>query len=225
MLRRLRRSLSLADSPIGVGLSRPVAIAMAIIATLVVAQDVKLFGEFDYWGAGRQIPPAIAIVIFVYLTRNNLDAIGVRARPLPSFTFWLATVLALALLMSLLIAGTIVFYLALDKPMPPPALPTFQFAWNAVVASPVIEESIYRWLFVTGIVAVAPRWAGVVLSGAVFAYLHFVYNNPGPDNFIGGYLFAWMYLRSGSILVPLAFHALANGALIVLNVIAFHVLS
>ena len=225
MLRRLRRALSLADSPIGVGLSRRVAIAMAIIATLVVAHDLKLLGDFDYWGRRRDIPPAIAVALFVYFMRKNLDAFGVRVRPLPSLKFWLQTVLALAILMSLLIAGTVAFYLALDKPMPPPALPTFKLAWEMVVASPIVEESIYRWLFVTAIVAVAPRWAGVVLSGAVFAYLHFVYNNPGPDNFIGGYLFAWMYLRSGSILVPIAFHALANGSLIVLNVIAFYVLS
>jgi membrane protease YdiL (CAAX protease family) len=225
MLRRLRRALSLADSPIGVGLSRPVAIAMAIVAALVVAHDLKLLGDFDYWGGRRDIPPAIAVALFVYLSRDNLDAIGVRVRPLPSLRFWLGTTLVLALIMALLIAGTIVVYLALDKAMPPPALPTYQHAWVAVVDAPIVEESIYRWLFVTGIVAVAPRWAGVVLSGAVFAYLHFVYNNPGPDNFIGGYFFAWMYLRSGSILVPIAFHALANGTLIALNVIAYHVLS
>ena len=221
----MRRALSLADSPIGTGLSRRVGIAMAIIATFVVAHDLKLLGGFDYWGGRRDIPPAIAIAIFVYLTRNNLDAIGVRVRPLPSLRFWLGTILVLALIMTVLIACTILVYVALDKPMPPPALPTFSHVWGAVVDAPIVEESIYRWLFVTGIVAVAPRWAGVVLSGAVFAYLHFVYNNPGPDNFIGGYFFAWMYLRSGSILVPIGFHALANGALIVLNVIGFHVLS
>ncbi|MDQ3336834.1 MAG: CPBP family intramembrane metalloprotease [Myxococcota bacterium] len=224
-MRRLRRALSLADSPIGVGLSRPVAIAMAIIATLVVAHDLKLLGDFNYWGGRRDIPPAIAVALFVYLTRNNLDAIGARARPLPSFKFWLGTVVVLALIMTVLIAGTIAVYVALDKPMPPPMLPDYDHVFGAVVDAPLVEESVYRWLFVTGIVAVAPRWAGVVLSGAVFAYLHFVYNNPGPDNFIGGYFFAWMYLRSGSILVPIAFHALANGSLIVLNVIAYHVLS
>jgi membrane protease YdiL (CAAX protease family) len=227
MLRRVRRALSLADSPIGAGLSRPVAIAMAVLATLVVAHDLKLLGDFDYWGGRRDIPPAIAIAVFVYLARDNLDAIGVRVRPLPSLRFWLVTVVVLAMIMTVLIAGTIAVYVALDKPMPPPVLPDYDHFFGAVVDAPLVEESIYRWLFVTGIVAVARRgaWAGVVLSGAVFAYLHFVYNNPGPDNFIGGYFFAWMYLRSGSILVPIAFHALANGTLIILNVIAFHVLS
>ncbi len=221
----MRRALSLADSPIGVGLSRPVAIAMAVIATLVVAHDLKLLGDFAYWSARREIPPSIALVIFVYLARNDLDAIGVRVRPLPSFRFWLGAMVVLALIMTLLIAGSIVVFLALDKSITPTALPTYQGVWSMVVDAPMVEESIYRWLFVTGIVAVAPRWAGVVLSGAVFAYLHFVYNNPGPDNFIGGYFFAWMYLRSGSILVPIAFHALGNATLLLLNVVAYYVLS
>jgi membrane protease YdiL (CAAX protease family) len=225
MLRRVRRALSLADSPIGVGLSRPVAITMAVIATLVVAHDLKLFGDFNYWGGRRDVPPALAIALFVYLARNDLDAIGVRVRPLPSLRFWLGTLVVLALIMTVLIACTIAVYAALDMQMPPPRLPDYDHVFGAVVDAPLVEESVYRWLFVTGIVAVAPRWAGVVLSGAVFAYLHFVYNNPGPDNFVGGYFFAWMYLRSGSILVPIAFHALANGTLIILNVIAFYVLS
>lgn len=88
----------------------------------------------------------------------------------------------------------------------------------------MFEETIYRWLLVTAVAALGWRWCAVVASGAVFAYLHFVYGNAGPDNFIGGYLFAWMYLRSGSILVPLAFHALANGSLILLNLVGYAVL-
>lgn len=223
-MRRVRRALSLADSPIGIGFSRPVAIAMAFIATLVVAHDLKLFGDFNYWSGRRDIPPAAALAVFVYLARNNLGAIGVRLRPLPSFRFWLGAALVLAIIMGLLIAGTVLVFLVLEKRIDLHLAGSFSYVWASVVEAPVVEESIYRWLFVTGIVAIAPRWAAVVLSGAVFAYLHFVYGNPGPDNFIGGYFFAWMYLRSGSILVPIAFHALANGSLILLNVIAAHVL-
>jgi membrane protease YdiL (CAAX protease family) len=228
MLRRVRRALSLADSPIGRDISRPTAIVMIVVALLVVAHDLKLLGDFASWGGRRDIPPALALALFVYLNRNQLDAIGVRVRPLPSFRFWLYAALALALIMALLIIGSVIVYLALDKSVMPPPPPRFAFVWGAVVDAPFVEESVYRWIFVSAIVAVMPRrsgpWTAVVLSGAVFAYLHFVYANPGPDNFIGGYFFAWMYLRSGSILVPIAFHAVGNGALIVLNVIGYFAL-
>ena len=223
ILRRLRRSLSLAESPIGIGLARPVAIVMCIVGSLVVAHDLQLLGDFSYWGGRRDVPPAIALALFVYLARHQLEAIGVRGRPLPSLKFWLWAAFGLAAIMALLIAGTIAVFLAMGWPMH--ALPPSRFdIFNAVVEAPLVEESIYRWLFVTGIVAALPRarWVAVVLCGAVFAYLHFVYGNPGPDNFIGGYLFAWMYLKSGSILVPMAFHAAANGTLIVLHAVAFY---
>lgn len=223
MLRRLRRALSLADSPIGVGLARPVAITMCIAGLVVVAHDLQLLGDFSYWGGRRDVPPAAALALFVYLARNDLGAIGVRGRPLPSPRYWLWATIGLAAIMALLVAGTIVVFLAAGWPMQ--ALPPSRFdIFSAVVEAPVVEESIYRWLFVTGLVAAVPRgrWVAVVLCGAVFAYLHFVYGNPGPDNFIGGYLFAWMYLRSGSILVPMAFHAAANGTLIVLHAVVFY---
>lgn len=224
MLRRVRRALSLADSPIGRDLARPVAIAMFVVALLVVARDLKLLGAFDYWRGIRLAPPALAVCLFLYLARDNLDAVGIRLRPLPSLRFWLVTILALAIIFALLVVGTIVVFLALDMPITPYLPESFDYVWNAVVDAPFVEESIYRWVFVTGIAALAPRWSAVVLSGATFAYLHFLYNNPGPDNFIGGYFFAWMYLRSGSILVPIAFHALGNGTLILLNVIAYYAL-
>ena len=33
---------------------------------------------------------------------------------------------------------------------------------------------------------------------------------PGPDNLIAGFFLAWAFLKSGSIIVPLALHALGN---------------
>jgi len=50
----------------------------------------------------------------------------------------------------------------------------------------------------------------IVASGLLFGALHVLYGNPGPDNLLAGFLLAWTYLRSGSILVPFALHALGN---------------
>ena len=47
-------------------------------------------------------------------------------------------------------------------------------------------------------------------SGLLFGGLHVLYGNPGPDNLVAGFFLAWAILKSGSILVPLALHALGN---------------
>ena len=44
--------------------------------------------------------------------------------------------------------------------------------------------------------------------------LHFFYGNPGLDNFVGGYVFAWAYVRSGSLYVPMTLHALGNACVV-----------
>ncbi|HET9484393.1 MAG TPA: CPBP family intramembrane glutamic endopeptidase [Xanthomonadales bacterium] len=194
---------------------------MAAVAVAVVAYDLLAYRMF-HWGnvPVRLGPAALACCLFVYLARDRLDAVGVRGRPLPSWRFWRNAVLAIAAIFGVFLACVLVVFLAIDYPIELGAPDSFDAVWQTVVEAPFLEETIYRWAFVTGIVALAPRWIAVVLSGATFAYLHFLYGNPGPDNFVGGYFFAWMYLRSGSILVPIAFHALGNGSLIVIKLIA-----
>jgi len=44
----------------------------------------------------------------------------------------------------------------------------------------------------------------------LFAALHFLGGNPGPDNFIAGYILAWSYLKSESIAIPVLLHSLGN---------------
>jgi membrane protease YdiL (CAAX protease family) len=80
-----------------------------------------------------------------------------------------------------------------------------------------VEEGVYRLLLCAPLVAVLRPGGAVAASGVVFAALHFRYGNPSPDNFIGGYLFAWAYLKSGTIAVPLALHAAANLAATAIN--------
>jgi membrane protease YdiL (CAAX protease family) len=44
----------------------------------------------------------------------------------------------------------------------------------------------------------------------VFAWLHQLYGHLSPDNALAGLLLTWAYLRSGSLAVPIAPHALGN---------------
>ena len=42
------------------------------------------------------------------------------------------------------------------------------------------------------------------------SYVHGEEGNPGPDNVIAGVLLGWAFLKSGSLLAPIIFHALGN---------------
>ncbi len=66
------------------------------------------------------------------------------------------------------------------------------------VCYPVLEEMLYRLVLCAPLVALLGPWYAIVISGAAFGALHFLYGNPAPTNFVAGYLLAWPYLRSGS---------------------------
>ena len=62
----------------------------------------------------------------------------------------------------------------------------------------------------------------ILLSGFVFAVVHILWGNPGPDNQIAGFLLQWAYLRSGTILVPIALHAAGNAVAASLHVASWY---
>jgi membrane protease YdiL (CAAX protease family) len=98
--------------------------------------------------------------------------------------------------------------------------PTFV---HMCVVYPLLEELTFRAALCTPLAAVAGPWPAVLFSGATFAAVHFLYGNPGIDNFIAGYFLAWAYLKSGSILVPILFHALGNFVILLGMMVAWDV--
>ncbi len=92
---------------------------------------------------------------------------------------------------------------------------------SAGVEAPLAEEIVYRGVICVAFVPILRRWGAILLSGALFALLHVRYGNPSPENAIGGFVLAWSYLHSGSILLPLAWHSLGNLVVVGLNVAAW----
>jgi membrane protease YdiL (CAAX protease family) len=86
---------------------------------------------------------------------------------------------------------------------------------QSVLLPPVFEEIAFRLLLCAALVPVVGRWPAVLLSSAVFGLAH--YNNPGPTNLIAGLAFGWAFLVSESVLVPIAWHALGNLFVLLLN--------
>ncbi len=94
--------------------------------------------------------------------------------------------------------------------------------WSACIFAPIIEEILFRKslreIFPTNIVF-------IVISGLLFGYIHTLANFGDPLELLYiipygalGSIFAYMYVKTKNIFVPIAFHAIHNTALVVLSI-------
>jgi uncharacterized protein len=81
-----------------------------------------------------------------------------------------------------------------------------------VVFAPIVEEIVFRGFLFRGWAASWLRVPGtVVLTSLIFGALHFQYSIAGVVYCILlGFLFAWLRLRSGTIVAPILAHMLNN---------------
>jgi membrane protease YdiL (CAAX protease family) len=78
------------------------------------------------------------------------------------------------------------------------------------VFAPVVEGLLFRSLLIFAVRPTLGDYGAIIASGLLFAAIHVIGGNPSPENQIAGFVFAWAYLRSGTILVPLSWHAAGN---------------
>jgi membrane protease YdiL (CAAX protease family) len=83
---------------------------------------------------------------------------------------------------------------------------------------------IYRLVLCVPVAALLRPAPAILLCGAVFSLLHVVYGNPGPDNLIAGFFLTWAYLRSESLLLPVALHSAGNLCALTLQVVSWYLL-
>ncbi|HTO06298.1 MAG TPA: CPBP family intramembrane glutamic endopeptidase [Myxococcota bacterium] len=86
-----------------------------------------------------------------------------------------------------------------------------------VLLAPALEELAFRFLLCGALAGRLSPGANIALSGAVFALAHVVLGGIGPDSLLGGFFLAWAFLRSGTIVVPVAMHAIGNALLLALT--------
>jgi membrane protease YdiL (CAAX protease family) len=226
---RIRAALSLRDCPIGRGVPRWAGAALAAAALAAVAIDLGVSPWFiDYDDVWPRIAAGVAVVAALAVAfRRHPDALGLRVVPLPSGRFWLRATIGMAVLFAVLVGVSFAIYasiygLAWPARIPPPS-------WDRLprtcVYAPLVEELIYRWVLVTGLAALGLRWTAVLISGLAFGYLHVRYNVAAANNVAAGFVFAWMYLRSGAISMPVAYHALGNFVVLAANMIGYRLLA
>ena len=83
----------------------------------------------------------------------------------------------------------------------------------ALLLAPLVEEITFRGVALGTLLARnVPPGMAMVLSSAAFTFLHVQYSVPAlAVVFISGLGFAWLRLRSGTVLVPILAHMAANG--------------
>lgn len=205
-------------------------VLVAVLGLALVASDLLLCAFVPYEAyLGSPNRPMLALLTAVLLNEvSRADRAAGRSvfDPYPSWGYWAwAGVLAGAVVLAVAALALAVLWLFGRAPsleaVGPDAVP--EALYRMCLEAPLVEEVFYRLALCGALVSlVGPRTAFVV-SGLVFAELHWIYGNANPENQVGGFILAWMYLRSGSLMVPIAFHAAGNFSLVLAQVLAGYV--
>lgn len=172
-------------------------------------------------------PWALAVICLAtlfWLSGGDLHAIGFQF-PAGGWLKWIRWSLLLGAVIAACLAAAAGLWTALGRRWPvyatAPAEAGTAFLRMCIFA-PLLEESIYRVALCVPLAAITGPWRAIGASGLAFALLHVVYGNPSPENLLGGFLLAWAYLRSESVLVPVLLHAGGNLLVLVWQVGAWY---
>ncbi|MBN1620077.1 CPBP family intramembrane metalloprotease [candidate division WOR-3 bacterium] len=138
---------------------------------------------------------------------------GFSIKPLPSYKFWIILSVSLFVFSVLSLCVYRLFLTYTDTTSNQAPLPTeflFRQLRYYALEIPLLEEAIYRGVFCVCLRSVFGFKTTIIVSGILFALLHFIYRNPGIDNILGGFFLSWAFLISKSLLVPFLFHSVGN---------------
>jgi len=181
-------------------------------ATLAFAAEFFLVTNYQYQNV-ISVLTLFVFAFFVFLADGDQQALGIRLNPVQGWTPWIRlTGVVLLVISGVLLMSVMMAYL-LDYPLQfsliNPVHIKQQFIRMCLVA-PIQEEFLFRVIFCFAFINLLGYWPTILVNGALFAAIHFIGGNPGPDNFIAGYLLAWAYLKSETIILPLLYHSVGN---------------
>ena len=84
-----------------------------------------------------------------------------------------------------------------------------------LLEAPMLEEPLFRGVIFGGLAKIMPVWLAMALSGLVFAVIHVNAATLIPLWFLGC-AFAWLYVRTGTLLAPMAVHLTFNAVNLIL---------
>jgi membrane protease YdiL (CAAX protease family) len=227
---KLTEWLSVAGTPIGVRLKESPRLLWftALFSLILVGADLFAVARGKYIELFRPTLAVMACLFCAFVSSSppmTGAVFGFCFTPVQSLFFWAkaSLVVGLALSVVLLIAG--VGFIALGGILPPPRIrsaseiiPLFVFM---CITTPLLEEVIYRLILCPPLAALMGANGCIFVSGLVFAGLHFIYGNPSPENMLGGFVLTWAFLKSGTLIVPIALHSLGNFCAFLANIVYF----
>lgn len=198
----------------GLGVRRSPRIALLLAVTLVAV---------DFYLAFRRVPlplrGAALIPVALWMGERNrwsFPSLGLRLLPRQPLRYWVfgtaaigASVGAICALFLALNPGFWKWLVFSGEYYSRPSR-AGEYLLLGIIQAPIGEEAIYRFALVNLVLPTLGARKAVLLDGLVFGALHAVYGTLGPDNAVAGFLFAWAYIKSGSLAVPILLHAMGN---------------
>ncbi len=195
---------------------------LAFIAMLIILDgDFLLIYEVaPGYSLYRSLLACVGTIVMLGLCGWDFKSLGFVLKPAKGYLYWVKA----GFVIGVLVLGFSLLIFALSHvighPIPIPKMNPARaksFFFIACVQAPLVEELLYRLVLCVPFVVLAGSWFTIIVSGCIFAALHFVYGNTGPDNFIAGFFLAWAYLKSRSIIIPILFHSIGNAFVILIN--------
>jgi membrane protease YdiL (CAAX protease family) len=174
------------------------------------------------------LPVRLAVPVVVLLTLLGLKRLDRRdigwTFGEPRVTFFWTLVPSLVLLVGFLALGgaAILFFRSTDWPLPKELTEPIDTFWvkdwprdltEACILFPLVEEILYRGVSVPALERLGGARLAVIGSGLLFAGLHVVYHAPlawMPWYVLCGMYFAWMFVRTRSLVPTLFLHSAEN---------------
>jgi len=97
-----------------------------------------------------------------------------------------------------------------------------EYILTMIIFAPVAEEILFRGFLFRALQNHFHFMFALIMSAVLFAVMHMVWGNVGLHNinhFIGGIVFALIYIKSRSLWASMILHSLGNTSLIILSVI------
>jgi len=82
---------------------------------------------------------------------------------------------------------------------------------NAVVVAPLVEELVLRGILLPVIAkGLRSSWRGIVLTALLFGMIHYNVPQTVPSLTLFGIILGYVYVKSGSLVLPMLIHAIFN---------------
>jgi membrane protease YdiL (CAAX protease family) len=192
-----------------------------VIASAVV---VLSFIQARYWlGLNWPLLGLFGLVSVLCLNDGDLPVLGLRLSPIQGWLYWCRLAFWFGIVVGIAVLICTGIWLAFAWPLPiQRTQPTMSALIHMCIDAPLSEEIIFRALLTVAVLPTLGVRGTIVFGGVVFAALHVFHGNPGPDNQLAGFMLGWAFLKSRSILVPLAMHSAGNLIALGIQIIAWN---